>query len=307
VLDLVVARFAAHFGDLDPFWFAVTRADAEAAFAHFLKAALPRFGETQDAMLSGEKFLNHALISLYLNVGLLDPLDVCRRAETEFRAGRAPIEAVEGFVRQVLGWREFVRGIYFLAGEDYTRRNALGAKRPLPSLYWTGETRMRCMAEAIGQTREEAYAHHIQRLMVTGNFALLAGLDPYAVHDWYLAVYADAYEWVEAPNTIGMSLFADGGMVASKPYAASGAYIDRMSDYCGGCAYDVKEKTGPKACPFNYLYWDFVARNRALIAGNPRAAQAARTWDKMSEEKRAAVLQSAAAFLARLDELGTDC
>ena len=306
VLDLVASRFSSHFGDLEPFWFAVTRPDAQAAFAHFLTSALPRFGETQDAMVAGEKFLNHALISLYLNIGLLDPLEVCRRAEVEFRAGRAPIEAVEGFVRQVLGWREFVRGIYFLAGEDYTRRNALGANRPLPALYWTGRTRMRCMAQAIGQTREEAYAHHIQRLMVTGNFALLAGVDPHAVHEWYLAVYADAYEWVEAPNTIGMSQFADGGMLASKPYAASGAYIDRMSDYCAGCAYDVKEKTGPKACPFNYLYWDFIARNRAVIAGNPRAAQAARTYERMGEDKRGAIAQSARTFLAKLDAEGTD-
>ncbi|MBU6373261.1 MAG: cryptochrome/photolyase family protein [Alphaproteobacteria bacterium] len=306
VLDLVAARFADNFGDLEPFWFAVDRAGAEAAFAHFLAAALPRFGETQDAMLAGEPFLNHAVISLYLNVGLLDPLEVCRRAEIEYRAGRAPLAAVEGFIRQILGWREFVRGIYWLSMPGYTARNGLNAVRPLPALYWSGETRMACMAAAIGQTKTEAYAHHIQRLMVTGNFALLAGLDPREVHEWYLAVYVDAFEWVEAPNTIGMSLFADGGLLASKPYAASGAYIDRMSDYCAGCAYDVDEKTGPKACPFNYLYWDFVARHQALIAANPRSAQIARTYAKLAPERQAAIADSAREFLARLDAEGTD-
>jgi deoxyribodipyrimidine photolyase-related protein len=193
-----------------------------------------------------------------------------------------------------------VRGVYWREGPDYARRNALGATRPLPGFYWTGDTGMACLRSVIGQTRREAYAHHIQRLMVTGNFALLAGVSPHEVHEWYLAVYADAYEWVEAPNTIGMSQFADGGVLASKPYAASGAYIDRMSDYCDGCDYDVKSRAGPGACPFNYLYWDFLARNRGVLAGNPRLGPMYRNLDRMSEERRSGIAHDAAAFLDAL-------
>ena len=215
--------------------------------------------------------------------------------------GRVPLNAAEGFIRQIIGWREYVRGIYWLKMPDYVEMNALDQRRPLPDFYWSGETEMACLKAAIGQTRDEAYAHHIQRLMVTGNFAMLAGVDPKAVHEWYLAVYADAYEWVELPNTLGMSLFADGGLLASKPYAASGNYINKMSDYCRNCHYDVKQKTGEKACPFNPLYWDFLARNEAKLRGNPRLAQVYRTWDRMDAEKQAAYRQSAAAFLSTLD------
>ncbi len=297
VLNLVAERFGDHFGDLEPFWFGVTHEQADLALTHFLHEALPRFGDYQDAMLSGEPFLYHSVISMYLNIGLLDARDVCRRAEAEYRNGKAPLNAVEGFIRQILGWREYVRGIYWREGPDYTRRNALGATRDLPWFYWSAETDMACMAAALGQTKVEAYAHHIQRLMVTGNFAMLAGVDPVQVHEWYLAVYADAYEWVEAPNTIGMSQFADGGLLASKPYAASGAYIDRMSDYCKGCAFDVKLKSGPKACPFNYLYWDFLARNRPILGGNPRIAPMYRTLDRMSDERRNEIARDARIFL----------
>ena len=306
VLDLVARRFGSNFGTLEPFWLAVTRADAERAAQAFITAALPRFGDYQDAMLTGQKFLYHSLLSPLINVGLLDPLAVCRMAEQAWRDGAAPLNAVEGFIRQIIGWREYVRGIYWREGPDYVRRNALDAVRPLPSMYWTGQTGMACMAAAIGQTIEEAYAHHIQRLMVTGNFALLTGIDPHALHEWYLAVYFDAFEWVEAPNTIGMSQFADGGLLASKPYAASGAYIDRMSDYCGSCRYSVKLKIGDKACPLNALYWDFIARHRSRFADNPRMAQMVRTWDKMAETQQSALRQSAARFLDRLDRNGTD-
>lgn len=297
VLTLVESRFRDHFGTLHPFGLGVTRADAEAAFRHFLKTALPSFGDYQDAMLAGEKFLYHAVISLYLNCGLLNPLALCRAVEAEYRAGLAPLNAAEGFVRQIIGWREYVRGIYWREGPDYVRRNALGAHRSLPDFYWTGETGMACVRACVGQTRDEAYAHHIQRLMVTGNFALLAGIDPHELHEWYLAVYADAYEWVEAPNTIGMSQFADGGLLASKPYAASGAYINRMSDYCRGCAFDVKAKAGPKACPFNYLYWDFVARHRERLSSNPRMAQMVRNWDRFGDERQAEIKSDSARFL----------
>nr|WP_216366821.1 cryptochrome/photolyase family protein [Halovulum dunhuangense] len=302
VLDVVEKHFPDHPGDLRPFWFAVTPDQAQAAADAFFRAALPHFGDYQDAMLRGEKFLYHSVLSAYLNAGLLDPLDLCRRAEAEWRAGRAPLNAVEGYVRQILGWREYVRGIYDLEGPDYVSRNHLDARRDLPAFYWNPDaTDMACVKAAVAQTMEEAYAHHIQRLMVTGTFALIAGVDPHQLHEWYLAVYADAYEWVEAPNVIGMSQFADGGLLGSKPYAASGAYVDRMSDHCATCAYLVKVKRGKGACPFNPLYWDFLNRNREKLARNPRMAQMYRTWDRMSDENRAGTLDSAADILARLD------
>ncbi|MEL7452660.1 MAG: cryptochrome/photolyase family protein, partial [Pseudomonadota bacterium] len=300
VIKLVDKRFGDHFGDLDPFWYAVTHADAETAFTHFLDTGLSSFGDYQDAMLEGEKFLYHAIISLYLNIGLLDPLDVCRRVEREYQEGRAPINAVEGFIRQIIGWREYVRGIYWANMPGYDDRNFLDAKRPLPAFYWTGQTDMACIRAAVTQTREEAYAHHIQRLMVTGNFALISGINPREVHEWYLAVYADAYEWVELPNTLGMSQFADGGLLGSKPYASSGNYINKMSDHCSACRYSVSKKTGPDACPFNPLYWDFLVRNEGVLRGNPRMAQMYRTWDRMGDQKKQDYLDSAKAILDAL-------
>lgn len=300
VLRLVAKRFGEHFGDLEPFWFAVTRMDAERQLTHFLTTGLPQFGDFQDAMLRGEPFLYHSILSLYINAGLLDPLDVCRRVERAYRAGRVPLNAAEGFIRQIIGWREYVRGIYWLKMPDYAHANFFGHTRPLPDFYWTGETEMACLQAAIGQTKAEAYAHHIQRLMVTGNFALLAGLDPKAVHEWYLAVYADAFEWVELPNTIGMSQFADGGLLASKPYAASGNYLNRMSDYCGECCYDVKQRTGVGACPFNALYWDFLARNADKLAGNPRMSQMYATWNRFSPAEQSGIRSQAGAFLDSL-------
>jgi deoxyribodipyrimidine photolyase-related protein len=301
VLALVAARFPDSFGDLTPFWFAVTREQAQEALVHFIRHRLADFGHYQDAMLSGDAFLSHAVIGLYLNAGLLDPLETCRAAEAAWKTGAVPINSAEGFIRQIIGWREFVRGVWSREGPGYTARNHLNHRRKLPAMYWGAETRMTCMAAAIGQTRAEAYAHHIQRLMVTGNFALLAGVDPAAVHEWYLAVYADAFEWVEAPNVIGMSQFADGGVVGSKPYVSSGAYIDRMSDYCKGCAYRVKDRTGPRACPFNLLYWHFLTRHRDRFAANPRMGQIYRTWDRMEAGHRSRVLAEAEDLLARLD------
>lgn len=300
VLGLVKDRFASHFGDLDPFWFGVTRAHAEQALAHFIDNCLIHFGDYQDAMLEGEKFLYHSLLSLYINAGLLDPLEVCQRVEAAYRDGAAPLNAAEGYIRQIIGWREYVRGIYWLKMPEYVDLNFFGHDRDLPDFYWTGDTKMACMRAAITQTKEDAYAHHIQRLMVTGNFALLAGIDPKHVHEWYLAVYADAYEWVELPNTLGMSQFADGGLLGSKPYVSSGNYIHKMSNHCGACAYKVKQKTGEGACPFNPLYWHFLDRNRSTLAKNPRMAQMYRTWDRMSDEKKADYLASADAVLETL-------
>lgn len=300
VLALVEARFGDHFGDLAPFWFSVTRVEAEAAFAAFVDRALPFFGDYQDAMLEGQPFLYHSVIAQYLNCGLLDPLQVCRRAEAAYRAGKAPLNAVEGFIRQIVGWREYVRGIYWLKMPGYERSNFFDHTRPLPGFYWTAETGMACVKAAVTQTREQAYAHHIQRLMVTGNFAMLAGVDPHELHEWYLSVYADAYEWVELPNTVGMSQFADGGLLASKPYAASGAYIDRMSDYCGSCRYDVKQRTGPQACPFNAPFWSFISRHRDRIGRNPRVAQMVRTYDRFTAAEQQRIGASSAQFLAGL-------
>ena len=225
---------------------------------------------------------------------------MCRAAQTAWRAGHVPINAAEGFIRQIIGWREYIRGIWALKGPDYLTMNALDHHADLPPLYWGAPTKMACLSHAVAQTQSLAYAHHIQRLMVTGNFALLAGVDPAKVHEWYLSVYIDAFEWVEAPNTIGMSQFADGGVVGSKPYVSSGAYIDRMSDYCGACAYSVKEKTGDKACPFNLLYWHFLIRHRERFKSNPRMGQMYFTWDKMDAGHREKVLAEADQFLHRL-------
>ena len=208
---------------------------------------------------------------------------------------------MEGFIRQILGWREYVRGVYWSLMPGYAAMNALQASRPLPSLYWSGQTDLRCLREAIDSTRRHAYSHHIQRLMVTGNFALLAGVAPHEIERWYLAVYADAFEWVEMPNTLGMAVFADGGRMASKPYAASGAYIDRMSDFCTGCRYDVKQKSGPDACPFNYLYWAFLIRQKDRLSANPRMAMPYRTLAGWPPDRVAHVLEDADAFLDQLD------
>ncbi|WP_421695159.1 cryptochrome/photolyase family protein [Aestuariivirga sp.] len=300
VMTMVAERFGGHFGDLEPFGWAVTRTDALEALSHFITACLPNFGDYQDAMRQGNAFLFHSILSPYLNIGLLTPREICDAAEAAWRSGDAPLNAVEGFIRQILGWREYVRGLYWLKMPGYAETNALAAHRALPGFYWTGKTEMNCLAQSIGDTMRHAYAHHIQRLMVTGNFALLAGLDPKEVQQWYLLVYADAYEWVELPNTHGMALFADGGIMASKPYAASGAYINRMSNYCAGCAYRPDVKLGPKACPFNYLYWDFLMRNEQALKTNPRMAMPYRTLAKMDEAKKTEITAEARAFLDNL-------
>jgi deoxyribodipyrimidine photolyase-related protein len=301
VMALVGRRFGDHFGDLDSFGWAVTREGALNALRDFIETGLPRFGDYQDAMKSGEDWLFHAALSPYLNIGLLLPAEVCEAALDAYQQESAPLSAVEGFVRQILGWREFVRGIYWLRMPAYAQTNFFNARRPLPAFYWTGETAMTCLRETIEATRRNAYAHHIQRLMLTGNFALLVGIAPDQVEEWYLTVYADAFEWVELPNTHGMALHADGGVLGSKPYAASGAYIDRMSDYCAGCAYDPKIKRGPTACPFNYLYWHFLIANETRLKPNPRMALPYRTLARMADDQRRQLVQQAQEFLAGLN------
>ncbi len=298
VMRLVDEQFADHFGDTSGFSLPVTQSHAQAALREFITARLPLFGDWQDAMKTGEPALFHALISTSLNAGLLDPREICAAAAEAYAAGHAKLNAVEGFIRQILGWREYIRGIYWLHMPGYGSKNAFGASRRLPWFYWSGETKMNCLHQAIADTRAHAYAHHIQRLMITGNFALLAGLDPDEVDEWYMIVYADAYQWVEMPNTRGMALFADGGIVGSKPYAASGAYINRMSDYCRACHYDVKDATGDRACPFNYLYWDFFARHEKALGGNNRLAMPLKTLARMDPARVARMRALAAEFLS---------
>jgi len=300
VIALVAARFAGHFGRLEKFSLPVTAEQAERAREHFVRTALPDFGTYQDAMVTGQDWLYHSWLSPALNLGLLTPLQVASAAADAYALGHVPLNAAEGFIRQIIGWREYVRGYYWLEMPEVAEANALEATRPLPEFYWTGATEMLCMAEAVRNTRDNAYAHHIQRLMVLGNFAMLAGVRPQDVADWFLVVYADAYEWVELPNVIGMSQHADGGRLATKPYAGGGAYIDRMSDHCRSCRYDVKQKTGPDACPFNALYWDFLARHERRFRRNRRMMHMYANWDRMKPEMRGAYRASAEAFLRTL-------
>lgn len=300
VMALVQKHFADHFGDLDSFGWAVTRKDALKALRRFIKTCLPQFGDYQDAMKTGADFVFHSVISPYINIGLLGAGAVCEQVLESYKNGMAPLPAVEGFIRQILGWREYVRGIYWLHMPEYAQTNFLKANLPLPQWYWTGETHMQCMRETIESTRRNAYAHHIQRLMITGNFALLAGIEPAQVEEWYLVVYADAFEWVELPNTHGMVLYADGGVLGSKPYAASGAYINRMSDYCTNCTYDPKVKHGSNACPFNYLYWHFFMLNKQRLKFNPRTSMPLRVLARMPADRRRRIMEQAHGFLADL-------
>ncbi|MFZ4115518.1 MAG: cryptochrome/photolyase family protein [Chthoniobacterales bacterium] len=301
VLALVEKNFSHHFGTLQPFHYAVTREEALLELEDFTEYVLPFFGDYQDAMLANEPYLYHSLLSSYLNIGLLLPLEICEKAQEAYYQGKAPLNAVEGFIRQILGWREFIRGIYWLYMPDYGELNFLKAKRSLPSFYWTGKTKMFCVKEAVTHTEEHAYSHHIQRLMITGNFALLAGLDVKEVQQWYLGVYSDAYEWVEMPNTLGMALFGDGGIVGSKPYAASGKYIHRMSNYCEKCYYDPNLLTGDRACPLNALYWDFMARHAPQLKNFQRMNYMLSTWNQFPSEKKEAIQQQAKKLFSKMD------
>lgn len=293
VLDLVAKKFANNFGDLLPFHFAINRDQALIEAKHFIDEILPNFGDYQDAMVTNEAYLFHSLLSSYINVGLLMPLELCKMAENSYYNNKAPLNAVEGFIRQILGWREYVRGIYWLKMPQYLENNFLAANRNLPKFYWGEKSNMFCLDEVIKQTKKHAYSHHIQRLMITGNFALISGIDPKQVHEWYLAVYADAFEWVELPNTIGMALHADAGLMASKPYAASGKYISKMSNFCKSCSFNPEITIGENACPFNSLYWNFMYKNEEKLKNNQRLQFVYPTWYKMTEEKRLAIIKQA--------------
>lgn len=299
VIDLVNDRFAEHPGSLDAFDWPVTVGDARRTLTDFVKHRLASFGDYQDAMWTDEPWLYHSRLSVAMNLKLLDPREVVQAAVDAYEDGDAPLNAVEGFVRQILGWREYVRGIYWNHMPDYVERNELGADQPLPDFYWTGETEMTCLSQAIGQTLEHGYAHHIQRLMVTGLFAMLLGVHPRKVHEWYLAVYVDAVEWVELPNTLGMSQYADGGLMASKPYCATGKYIQRMSNYCGGCRFDPAKATGEDACPFTTLYWDFLARHQDRLSSNNRMTMQLKNVERKDADVLAAIRERASELRER--------
>jgi deoxyribodipyrimidine photolyase-related protein len=302
VIALVNTRFAQHPGTLESFAWPVTREQALQALQRFVEERLPLFGRYEDALWPGEPWLYHSHLSAALNLKLLTAREVVQAAEAAYLAGHAPLQSAEGFIRQILGWREYVRGIYWTQMPSYVERNALDAQQDLPAWYWTGKTDMACLKDAINQTLEHGYAHHIQRLMVTGLYALLLGVRPQQVHGWYLAVYVDAVEWVELPNTLGMSQYGDGGLMASKPYVATGKYIQRMGGPCKGCRYDPALREGDNACPYTTLYWDFLMRHQPLLAKNARMALQVKNVERMTDSQRAAVVQRADAI--RRGEVG---
>ena len=293
VLAMVAERYADHPGELQHFDWPVTRADALIALEDFIAHRLGPFGPFEDAVWDTEPLLYHSRLSAAMNLKLLNPREVIDAAIAAYHAKQAPIASVEGFVRQIIGWREYVRGLYWWHMPQYLDDNALDAQQDLPKLYWTGDTEMNCLKHVVRDTLAHGYAHHIQRLMITGLFALLFGVKPKAVHAWYLAVYVDAVEWVEVPNTIGMSQFADGGLMGSKPYIASGKYIDKMTNYCKGCRFDPGSSTGGSACPFTTLYWDFLDRHRERFAGHPRLVMQVRNLERLKPDAVAAIRREA--------------
>lgn len=298
VIAAVDKYFPDHPGRTDNFFWPVTREQALQALGSFIDERLPNYGRYQDAMWQSEPFLFHALISSAINIKLLNPREVTEQVVAAFNNDEndLPIAAVEGFVRQIIGWREFIRGVYWLKMPDYKSLNHFGHEQPLPDWFWTGETEMNCLRQSIGDTLENGYAHHIQRLMIIGNYATLAHLSPQAVCDWYLGIYVDAVEWVELPNTLGMALHADGGIVGSKPYVASGSYINRMSNYCGNCKFNVKERVSENACPFNSLYWDFMQTYRETFGKSPRMSMVLKNLDRWDKQHVTAIQQRAAAL-----------
>jgi deoxyribodipyrimidine photolyase-related protein len=302
VMALVETRFASHPGRLDSFAWPVTRAQALQSLQAFIRERLPQFGRYQDAMWPGDPWLYHSHLSAALNLKLLNPREVVAAAEAAYCDGQAPVASVEGFIRQILGWREYVRGVYWTQMPQYLERNALGAREDLPPWYWTGATDMACLRDALAQTLTHGYANHIQRLMVTGLYALMLGVIPQQLHAWYLAVYVDAVEWVELPNTLGMSQYADGGVMGSKPYIATGKYIQRMSPHCRSCRYDPAQRSGDSACPFTTLYWDFLIRHEARLAKNPRMALQVKNVARLTDVQKREVTGRAAAI--RRGEVG---
>ncbi len=293
VIDKVDSLSHLTYGEIEPFYWGVNRQQALQVLDWFIQHRLSDFGTYQDAMITGEQTMWHALISPYLNIGLLQPLEVIQAAETAYKQHQLPLNSVEGFIRQVLGWREYMYGIYHFVDTEYAEKNWFEHTQPLPEFFWNGETKMNCLHQIITQIKSTGYAHHIQRLMVLSNFALIAGISPQAVENWFHAVFIDAYDWVMQTNVIGMGLFADGGVLASKPYAASANYINKMSDYCKSCVYSHKERTGENACPFNFFYWDFLDRHREKLQTQGRMSLILKHLDKMSSEELQSIHQQA--------------
>ncbi len=293
VIDKVNSLSHLTYGEIEPFYWGVNRQQALQVLNWFIQHRLSDFGTYQDAMITGEQTMWHALISPYLNIGLLQPLEVIQAAEAAYKEHQLPLNSVEGFIRQVLGWREYMYGIYHFVDAEYAEKNWFHHTQPLPEFFWTGETKMNCLHQTITQVKSTGYAHHIQRLMVLSNFALIAGISPQAVENWFHAVFIDAYDWVMQTNVIGMGLFADGGVLASKPYAASANYINKMSDYCKSCVYNHKERIGENACPFNFFYWDFLDRHREKLQTQGRMSLILKHLDKMSSEELQSIHQQA--------------
>lgn len=283
VLELIQDRFADHPGNLDHFQLPVTNKQAAQFLKHFVSKLLPDFGRFEDAMWSDEAFLYHSRLSVLLNVKLISPKQCVDAAVAAYQSGDAPINSVEGFVRQILGWREFVRGIYWLKMPEYVSLNHLGHHLDLPSFFWDGETQMNCVKQSMKHVLDHSYSHHIHRLMVLGNFAQLWGADPKAFHDWHMAMYVDAIDWVSLPNTLGMSQYGDGGIVGTKPYCSSGNYINKMSNFCGDCRFNYKKRVGDDACPFTTLYWEFMDRHYDLLKGNARMKFPMKNLEKMRQ------------------------
>lgn len=297
VMTMVEEWFPGGLGDTQGFSYAVTHDQAMALAQEFIDERLANFGPYEDSMALDEPILFHSRLSLYMNSGLLDPMELCGMAQRAYQGGRAPIQSVEGFIRQILGWREYIRVYYEAMMPEVREANHFGFTRGLPEAYWTGEHACKCVSQSLKPVLEEAWSHHIPRLMVLSSFSNLIQTDPRELHKWFLLAYADAHEWVELPNVLGMSTFADGGVLASKPYVSGGAYINKMSNYCSGCTYNVKEKTGPTACPFNYLYWNFVDQQRDTFTQNGRVNFMVNSFDKKSEDEKAAIRQSAQTFI----------
>jgi deoxyribodipyrimidine photolyase-related protein len=302
VMELVEEHFREHPGETNGFWLPVDREGAIRWLNEFIEKRLFDFGPYEDLMVENEHTLFHSVLSPLLNLGLLSPLECATAAETAYRQEKIPLNSAEGFIRQIIGWREFINGVYWLRMPDYKKQNYFQAKRPLPNWYYTGNTAMNCLHQAIRQVIALGYNHHIQRLMVLGNFALIAGLDPQQVERWYLEMYVDAYDWVMAPNVFGMILFADGGFMATKPYAASANYINRMSNYCSNCRYNPAVRAGPDACPYNYLFWDFYDRNQKRLSKNTRVRPMLQNWQKRSETDKEEIRAAARNFFAHIEQ-----
>jgi deoxyribodipyrimidine photolyase-related protein len=295
VIQTIERHFPDHPGDLQGFDWPVTAEDAEQALEDFLTHRLPAFGPYEDAMWTEEPWLFHSRLSMALNLKLLDPRRIIREVEGRYRSGQVPLESAEGYIRQIIGWREYVRGLYWTRMPEYLTLNALGAEEDLPAFFWTGETDLACLRHCLSQSLSLGYAHHIQRLMVIGLYTLLFGVRPQAVHEWFLAIYVDAVEWVELPNTLGMSQYGDGGLLGSKPYVASGKYIERMSNYCQGCSFDPGERLGSKACPYTTLYWDFLLRHEQRLEAHPRMSLQLRNLTRLSEAEKMGIRRQAEA------------